>query len=302
MSLRDTNIAARRAELVTSIERIAKGYGVFPTHIPQLNFVRSDTPTDTIHTIHKPGLCFIAQGRKEVRLWNQSYVYDPLNYLVVTLTLPLAGRVIEATPEHPYLCIRLDIDPAEIAQMVIEADLIGGPAGDVGRGLHLDQIDASVLDAILRLVKLLDNPCDIPALAQLAVKEIYYRLLQGRQGHLLREIAIGGSHTHRITHAIDWLNRNFAAPMNIRELARLAKLSSSTLHHRFKAITAMSPLQYQKQLRLHEARRLMISEQMDVTEARFKVGYESHSQFSRDYSRLFGTLPSRDIAMARCTA
>ncbi len=298
----DAEITRRRAELATAMQRFAPEYGVFQTDIAPLHFIRSDSPTDTIHTVHKPGLCIIAQGRKEVRLWNESYVYDPLNYLVVSVTLPLAGQVIEASPEQPYLCIRLDIDPAEIAQLIADASPIGVPGREANRGLYLDKIDTSLLDAMLRLVRLLDTPADIPALAPLALREIFYRLLKGQQGQRLHEIAIADSQTHRVTRAIEWLNRNYAKPLLIEELASHVNLSTSTLHHRFKAVTAMSPLQYQKQLRLHEARRLMIAEGMDVSAAGFKVGYESPSQFSREYSRMFGAPPSKDIAKLRSIA
>ncbi|WP_213628652.1 AraC family transcriptional regulator [Pseudomonas sp. Pc102] len=298
----DAEIIRRRAELAATMQRFAPEYGVYQTAISPLHFIRSDAPTDTIHTIHKPGLCIIAQGRKEVRLWDESYVYDPLNYLVVSVTLPLAGQVIEASPESPYLCIRLDIDPAEIAQLIADVSPIGVPAREPSRGLYLDKIDTTLLDAMLRLVRLLDTPADIPALAPLALREIFYRLLKGQQGQRLHEIAIADSQTHRVTRAIEWLNRNYAKPLHIDELASYVNLSISTLHHRFKAVTAMSPLQYQKQLRLQEARRLMISEGMDVSAAGFKVGYESPSQFSREYSRMFGAPPSKDIAKIRSIA
>jgi AraC-like DNA-binding protein len=302
MSDVEAEITQRRFELASTIQRFAPEYGVYETAISPLHFIRSDTPTDTIHTIHKPGLCIIAQGSKEVRLWNESYTYDPLNYLVVSVTLPLAGQVIKASAEHPYLCIRLDIDPAEIAHLIADVSPIGMPGQETSRGLYLDKIDTSLLDAMLRLVRLLDTPSDIPALAPLALREIFYRLLKGQQGQRLHEIAIADSQTHRVTRAIDWLNRNYAKPLHIDELAGYVNLSSSTLHHRFKAVTAMSPLQYQKQLRLQEARRLMLSEGMDVCAAGFEVGYASPSQFSREYSRMFGAPPSKDLAKIRSIA
>lgn len=299
MDDRNEELTRLRAELASTMHRYAPTYGVFQTGIAPLHFIRSDTPTDVIHTVHKPGLCIVVQGRKEVQLWEESYVYDPLNYLVVSVTLPLAGQVTEASSEKPYFCIRLDIDPAEIAQLIADVSPIGVPSQQPHRGLYLDKIDSSLLDAMLRLVRLLDVPSDIPALAPLALREIFYRLLKGQQGQRLHEIAITDSQTHRVTRAIEWLNNNYAQPLHIDELASYVNLSNSTLHHRFKAVTAMSPLQYQKQLRLHHARRLMISEGMDVSTAGFKVGYESPSQFSREYSRMFGAPPSRDIAKLR---
>lgn len=299
MDDRDEELTRLRAELASTMHRYAPTYGVFETGIAPLHFIRSDAPTDVIHTVHKPGLCIVVQGRKQVQLWEESYVYDPLNYLVVSVTLPLAGQVTEASSEKPYFCIRLDIDPAEIAQLIADVSPIGVPSQQPHRGLYLDKIDSSLLDAMLRLVRLLDVPSDIPALAPLALREIFYRLLKGQQGQRLHEIAITDTQTHRVTRAIEWLNNNYAEPLHIDELASYVNLSNSTLHHRFKAVTAMSPLQYQKQLRLQHARRLMISEGLDVSTAGFKVGYESPSQFSREYSRMFGAPPSRDIAKLR---
>lgn len=299
MDERDEELTGLRAELASTMHHYAPTYGVFQTEIAPLHFIRSDTPTDVIHTVHKPGLCIIVQGRKQVQLWEESYVYDPLNYLVVSVTLPLAGQVTEASPEKPYFCIRLDIDPAEIAQLIADVSPIGVPGQQPHRGLYLDKIDSALLDAVLRLVRLLDVPSDIPALAPLALREIFYRLLKGQQGQRLHEIAITDSQTHRVTRAIEWLNNNYSQPLHIDELASYVNLSNSALHHRFKAVTAMSPLQYQKQLRLQHARRLMISEGLDVSTAGFKVGYESPSQFSREYSRMFGAPPSRDIAKLR---
>lgn len=299
MDDRDEELTRLRAELVSTMHRYAPTYGVFQTGIAPLYFIRSDTPTDVIHTVHKPGLCIVVQGRKQVQLWEESYLYDPLNYLVVSVTLPLAGQVTEASSEKPYFCIRLDIDPAEIAQLIADVSPVGVPSQQPHRGLYLDKIDSSLLDAMLRLVRLLDAPSDIPALAPLALREIFYRLLKGQQGQRLHEIAITDSQTHRVTRAIEWLNNNYAQPLHIDKLASYVNLSNSTLHHRFKAVTAMSPLQYQKQLRLQHARRLMISEGLDVSTAGFKVGYESPSQFSREYSRMFGAPPSRDIAKLR---
>ncbi|MNM66282.1 Regulatory protein PchR [compost metagenome] len=299
MDDRDEELTRLRAELASTMHRYAPTYGVFQTGIAPLHFIRSDTPTDVIHTVHKPGLCIVVQGRKQVQLWEESYVYDPLNYLVVSVTLPLAGQVTEASSEQPYFCIRLDIDPAEIAQLIADVSPVGVPSQHPHRGLYLDKIDSSLLDAMLRLVRLLDVPSDIPTLAPLALREIFYRLLKGQQGQRLHEIAITDSQTHRVTRAIEWLNNNYAQPLHIDELASYVNLSNSTLHHRFKAVTAMSPLQYQKQLRLQHARRLMISEGLDVSTAGFNVGYESLSQFSREYSRMFGAPPSRDIAKLR---
>ena len=292
------DIAAYRAELTRLLMRRVAEPGVHETAIAPLHVIRMDAPSALIHTVHRPALCLILQGRKEIGLGEEQYRYDPLNYLVVSVTLPISGRVIEASPDAPYICIRLDFDPAEIAQLIAESPPAGVP-DEPSRGLFLDRIDAPLLDTMLRLVRLLDTPKDIAMLAPLAVRELYYRLLRGSHGRRLYEIAIGDSQTHRVTRAIDWLNKHYTAPLRIEELAQVANLSSSTLHHRFKAITAMSPLQYQKQLRLQEARRLMINEGLDVSSACYRVGYESPSQFSREYSRQFGVPPSKDLRQVR---
>lgn len=287
--------AAYRAELIQILARRIPNPGTHETAIAPLKVIRMDAPSELIHTVHRPALCLIVQGRKEIGLGEEKYCYDPLNYLVVSVTLPVSGRVIEASAEAPYICIRLDFDPAEIALLIAEAPTAGVP-DEPRRGLFLDRIDAPLLDTVLRLVRLLDTPRDIGMLAPLALRELYYRLLRGIHGRRLYEIALGDSQTYRVTRAIDWLNKHYTEPLRIDELARVANLGSSTLHHRFKAVTAMSPLQYQKQLRLQEARRLMINEGLDVSSACYRVGYESPSQFSREYSRQFGSPPSKDVS------
>ena len=296
-------IDLRRAELATLIKQFAPDFGIHPTAIKDLHLIRSDHPTEDLHQVHKPALCVVIDGRKEVRLANEAYIYDPLNYLVVSVTLPIVGRVIEASPERPYLCMRLDIDPAQICRLIADVSPIGVPVARNGeRGLFLERTDVSLLDAVLRLLRLLETPDDIAALAPFAVQEIFYRLLRGQQGQRLHEIAIPDSQSHRVNRAIEWLNAHYAEPLSIDSLAQLINLSTSALHHRFKSVTAMSPLQYQKQLRLQEARRLLLSESSDVSSIGYKMGYESLSQFSREYSRLFGASPSKDIARLRALA
>nr|MBF0684726.1 AraC family transcriptional regulator [Pseudomonas sp.] len=298
----DAETVAQRTALTELIASRIEEDGVHATAIESLHLIRCSNPSEFIHGVHRPGLCIVVQGRKEVRLFDQRYQYDPLHYLVVSVTVPVAGRVIEASAEAPYLCIRLDIDPALVATLVAETGCDAGHAPDAARGLYLDRIDAPLLNATLRLVRLLESPRDIPVLAPLAIREIFYRLLLGNQGRHLREVAVRDSQSHRVTRAIEWLNRNYVEPLRIDDLAQRVSLSTSTLHHRFKALTAMSPLQYQKQLRLQEARRLLMGGGLDVSSAGYRVGYESPSQFSREYSRLFGTSPVKDIARLRSTA
>lgn len=292
------NMAFYRDELVRLLTQRFTTPGTWETALAPLQVIRLDAPSEVIHTVHKPALCLIVQGQKEVGVADDCYRYDPLNYLVVSVTLPVYGRVLVASAQAPYLCLRFDFDAADIAQVIADAPLLGVP-DEPQRGLFLERVDVPLLETMLRLVRLLDTPQDIAMLAPLALRELHYRLLRGTHGRRLHELALADSQTRRVTQAIDWLNNHYTQPLRIEELARVANLGSSTLHHYFKAVTAMSPLQYQKQLRLQEARRLMLGEGLDVASACYRVGYESPSQFSREYSRQFGSPPSRDVGRAR---
>ncbi|UCJ19207.1 AraC family transcriptional regulator [Pseudomonas sp. MM211] len=292
-------LAARQLELANLIKRKALGEGMHDTLIEGLSLAYTAAPSLPMPTLYRPCLCIIAQGRKEIRLGAEQYFYDPLNYLVASVTLPVTGQVIEATPELPYLSLKLDIDPAMISSLLAEAGPIGLPTPGPNRALFVDRLDPSMLDAVIRLLRLLDTPRDAAMLAPLALREIFYRLLRSPQGQRLRELVMADSQSHRIARAIEWINQHYDKPLRIEELAREVNLSASTLHHRFKAVTALSPLQYQKQLRLQEARRLMFSEGLEAASASFRVGYESPSQFSREYSRLFGAPPLRDMHRLR---
>ncbi|MDF3931708.1 AraC family transcriptional regulator [Pseudomonas citronellolis] len=295
------SIAASRQELADIIDRHCnRAAGIHETAIDSLSLARLEQPSEgRMPTLYRPALCVIAQGSKEIRVGPEIYRYDELNLLVVSVTLPVCGQVVEASADKPYLSLRLDIDPGELTRLIADAGLAGAAPRPAGRGIYLQRLDSTVLDALLRLMRLLDSPRDIPMLAPLFVREILYRLLRGPQGHLLHDLAMTDSQTHRVTRAIEWLNRNFDKALRIDDLAREVNLSASTLHHRFKEVTALSPLQYQKQLRLQEARRLMLSEGLEVAVAGHRVGYESPSQFSREYSRLFGAPPLRDLASLR---
>ena len=295
----DPALEKQRVELADLIYRHTAQDGSFTTDIEALFVSRYSATSDFAPSLPKPALCIMAQGRKEVRLADEHFAYDPLNYLVVSVSMPISGRVLDVSPERPVLALRLDIDPMEITTLISDAGPMGVPSKPAGRGLYVEPIDQPMLDALLRLTRLLDTPKDIAMLAPLIRREILYRLLRSPQGYRLYEIASENSQAHRITQAITWLNGNFEQPLRIDNLAREANLSVSTLHHRFKSVTAMSPLQYQKQLRLNEARRLMLSEGLDASAAGYRVGYESPSQFSREYSRQFGAPPVRDLARLR---
>ena len=246
--------------------------------------------------MHDPAFCLIAQGRKQVMLGEQTLIYDPARYLVVSVDLPVVGHIVEASPERPYLGIKLNLDMAALGELV--ADLDEPPPGNPP-GLAVYDADPALIDAVCRLLRLLDRPDDAAVLAPLIEREILYRLLKSDHGAMLRHIAAARGRLTQVSRAIGWIKRNYAQPFRIDSVADAAGMSPSSLHEHFKAVTSMSPLQYQKQLRLQEARRLMLAEAVDAATAGFRVGYESPSQFSREYRRLFGTPPASDVAQLR---
>jgi AraC-like DNA-binding protein len=252
-------------------------------------------------TVYQPCLAIVVQGRKRALLNDEVFHYDALNYLVVSVTLPAMGQVLEASHERPYLCLRLNLDLEEVAGLLLELGDRGPAPSEADRGLFVARLDEPLLDAVLRMVRLLDAPDDIAVLAPVVLREIYYRMLRGELGHRLVDLSQGGGGNHRIVRAIEWLKQRYAAPLRIEDLAEAVHMSPSALHHRFKAVTAMSPLQYQKHLRLHEARRLMFANGVECATAGHLVGYESASQFSREYRRLFGAPPRAEIARLRET-
>ncbi|QBF28255.1 AraC family transcriptional regulator [Pseudomonas tructae] len=295
----DPALEHQRQELAELIRRHAPRQAGVESVVEDLFLARYEESVRSLPALAKPALCILAHGSKEVSLGDERYVYDPLHYMVVSVALPISGVLLEASPENPSLGLRLNIDPAQINNLLADAGPLGVPALPSGRGLYVERTDPLLLDALLRLIRLLDAPKDIPILAPLIRREILYRLLRGPQGYRLYEIAMANSQTHRVCQAIEWLNQHFHRPLRIDELAQEVNLSTSTLHHRFKALTSMSPLQYQKQLRLQEARRLMLNDGLEAAVAGYRVGYESPSQFSREYSRLYGAPPVRDLARLR---
>ncbi|MEN9501215.1 MAG: hypothetical protein RI964_500 [Pseudomonadota bacterium] len=269
------------------------------TAIPALSLFRSNEPSEPIRILYEPSICLITQGAKRVLLEEDTYVYDAHHFLITSVHLPTIVQIIEASPEKPYLGLRLKLDLREISQLMMDSQLPPSRAQQPGRGMAIGEITLPLLTAFQRLIDLLTEPKDIPILAPLIQREIIYRLLVGDQGMRLRQIASMGSQGHQIAQAIQWLQCNFTQPLRIEDLARQVNMSTSTLHHHFRALTAKSPLQYQKWLRLNEARRLMLTENQDASTAAFEVGYESPSQFSREYNRLFGAPPLRDISHLR---
>jgi AraC-like DNA-binding protein len=286
-------------ELVALAAAFAPGDGLHETAIPQLQLIRASAPSNRLPALYEPGLVFVVQGRKQAVLGEQTLVYDPLHYLLVSVTVLPQGQILEASPHMPYLCMRLNLDPRELGSLLLAA-----APGDIAqeapaRGLRMAAMSAPLTDALLRLARLLRAPRDIAVLAPLALREIYWRVLTGELGGRLRELAVAGSHAQRIARAVDLLKRRYAEPVRIEDIAEAVHMSPSTLHHHFKQVTSMSPLQYQKQLRLHHARRLMLTSGLDAAAAGHQVGYESPSQFSREYRRLFGAPPKAEIRQVR---
>ena len=287
------------AELVQRVGRLAHSDGVHATRIPTLAAIRASEPSLPLPSVYEPSLCIVVQGRKQARLVNELYVYDALNYLVVSVTLPMVGQIIEATRERPYLCLRINVDRQLLSELLLQADSAAVQRPSSDRGLYVAKADPQLLDAVVRLVRLLEEPRDAATLAPLILREIHYRALNGELGDRLRELCIVDSQTQRIARAIEVLRSRFAEAFRIEDLAAMTHMSASSFHHRFKQITAMSPLQFQKLLRLHEARRLMLAEGLEAAAAAHRVGYESPSQFSREYRRLFGAPPRREIGALR---
>ncbi|WP_318503123.1 AraC family transcriptional regulator [Bacillus sp. T3] len=289
----------QRVELTKIIEDHIGQDGSQITAIPTLFFSRFSNMTGPNYGVYNPSLCIIVQGMKEVLLSQERFQYGPADYLVASVNLPISGQVTEASTEVPYLALKLEFTPSEILEVLREFQMEEKKKENAKRGLYVSKIEPSLLDAVTRLARLLDQPKDIPVLAPLIRKEIIYRVLQGEHGGTLKQIAIEGSSTNQISDVIEHIMNNYEKSFKIEELAEIAKLSVSSLHRHFKEVTAMSPIQFQKQLRLQEARSLLLSESADAAEVAFRVGYESPSQFSREYSRMFGFPPKEDIKRLR---
>ena len=287
------------AALGKSIARWTEKGNQLMTAIPGLSLYRRDAPTQPTSSMQEPSICLIAQGAKRVLLGDDTYVFDVHHFLITSVDLPTVVQVIQASREKPYLSLLLQLDQREIAQLMVDSHLPPPRAQQSSRGMAIGAVTLPLLSACQRLIDMLAAPQDIPILAPLIQREIIYRLLVGDQGARLRQIASAGSQSHQIAQAIEWLKRHYTLPLRIEDLAAQVHMSPSTFHHHFRALTAMSPLQYQKWLRLNEARRLMLTERLDAATAAFQVGYESPSQFSREYSRVFGAPPLRDITYLR---
>jgi AraC-like DNA-binding protein len=297
---RETTIDACQelARLVTR-HTDGRGNGVHSTAIAQLEFMRESAAPTELCTVYEPTLCIILQGKKETLLGKETYHYGAAQYIVVTVDLPLSGIIVEATPDQPYLCFKLSLDATQLWDIIDQIQRSPDQPESSVRGLFVSDANAPLIECATRLTRLLDTPQDIPFLAPMMIRELYYRLLMSEQSEAVWQIATSGSHMQRIAMVIKQIKAEFTKSLRVDDLAKQASMSSATFHRHFKAVTSMSPLQYQKQLRLLEARRLMLAENADATYAAYQVGYESPSQFSREYSRMFGAPPMKDIERLR---
>jgi AraC-like DNA-binding protein len=287
------------ARLAAILARHAPGDGAHDTILPGVSLLRASTPTMPMPVVYEPTLCLVAQGRKQAVLGTTTYVYDAANYLVASVDVPVMGAVIEASADRPYLCLRLNLDMAALADLALRHPSGAPASGADAPALALNRTTPELLDAAVRLAALLDAPRDADALAPLVLREILYRLLTGPGNHAVRQMAQADSRLNAIARAIVWLRGHYAQQCRIDAMADVARMSRSTFHARFRAVTSMSPLAFRTQLRMQEARRLMVAEGMDAASAGYRVGYESPSQFSRDYAKLFGAPPGRDADRLR---
>ncbi|SFE20734.1 AraC-type DNA-binding protein [Paenibacillus catalpae] len=287
-------------QMADLIRRHAPSSGTYSTPVPNLSLMHATHLSEPLEAVYKPSLCLVAQGAKTATLADETYRYDPMTYVVIAAELPIISKIVEATPELPYLSLKLSFEPDVILDIVKESDR--PISTEASPGITMNRTSPELLEASVRLLQLMNKPEDIPVLAPLFIREILYRVLQGEHGAFIHPFAVIGSHSHSIAQAIQMINRQYANPLAIEQLAKSVNLSTSAFHKHFKRVTAMSPLQYQKTLRLQEARRLMLTDTVQASEAAFRVGYESPSQFSREYARMYGRPPALDIQELRATA
>ncbi|ROM34176.1 AraC family transcriptional regulator [Pseudomonas poae] len=285
--------------LIHTIASQVSAPGDCPTPIPGLGFYRREQPAPPVVCMVEPSIVLVAQGAKQLWVGGVSYPYDTSRFLLTSLDIPANSEVLAASAALPCLGLTFKLDVRILAELIAQGELPSPRERAVMKGVGIGTVTEGLLMAFARLVALLDEPEAIPVLAPLIQREIHYRLLKSDQAGRLRQICSVDGQGYRIAKAIDWLKLNYDDPLRVDELAARVQMSAATFHHHFRQLTAMSPLQYQKWLRLNEARRLMLNEHQDVSSAAFKVGYESPSQFSREYSRLFGVPPKRDVAALR---
>ncbi|MCB1608617.1 MAG: AraC family transcriptional regulator [Xanthomonadales bacterium] len=292
-------IEGSSARLAKAAARWTDGADHATTAIADLEFYRRDSASDCTACVVEPSVALVVQGAKSMSLGEEIYRYDPRRFLITSLDLPATMQVLEASRERPYLGVVLKLDLRVVGELLLRAPVKLARENGTARGMALGHVTPALLDAFVRLVALLDEPESIAVLAPMIQREICWRVLMSEQGARLRQMVSAGSQTHRIAHAIEWMKLHYSEPLRVEALAQRAQMSPSTFHHHFRELTALSPLQYQKRLRLTEARRIMLGEHVDAASAAYRTGYESPSQFSREYSRLFGAPPRQDIEAQR---
>ncbi len=283
-------------EMSELIDKYCEGEGVAQTPVSAMHLYRATGPSMKVPTIYKPCLCIIASGAKEVTLGEAVFSYAPGKYLVASVDLPIVGCVTNASAALPYRSLSIELDGQMLSDLVTQIDLQIGSTSESDCGLHVDDASDTLLDAVMRLLSLCDQKDDISVMAPMLLREVHYRLLRGLQGARIAQIGMGGSNMQRISKIIRLMKDDFATPLRVDDLAAQANMSPSSFHHHFKQVTSMSPLQYQKRLRLTMARQMMLTEMKDAATAAYEVGYESASQFSREYARMFGAPPMRDVS------
>ena len=296
-----SQVAEMRRELVRKIAVHAPKAGAQATAIPGLTLYRRTAPSPCYPATYEPSLTVFAQGRKRIALGGTTYLCDESTFLLSSVDVPVVSQIVAASEEVPLLSLHLKLDMAAVREILSKDELHASAGSSQARGIAIGKTTVDLLKPCSRLLDLLDSPEDIPFLSDIIQREIVYRLLRGPQGDRLRAIATLGDQSQKTAKAIAWLRANYAKPLRLEELAEVARMGMSTLHHHFRTLTAMSPLQYQKQLRLQTARERMLIEGLDAASAAFEVGYESASQFNREYKRFFGQPPMRDVKARRLT-
>ncbi|MGA9072439.1 MAG: AraC family transcriptional regulator [Terracidiphilus sp.] len=284
-----------RAEVARKIAQHVHGEGPVETAIPGLVLSRRTAPSECFCTTYEPELVVFAQGEKRLKVGSTTHLCDGSSFLLTSVDLPVESQIVTASASEPYLALVLKLEMPVVREILSQEEFLTPEVAARVRGMAVGKTPAELLGACSRLLDLLDTPKDIPFLGGLMQREILYRLLRSPLGRHLRAIATLGEQSNRTAKAVVWLKTNFTKPLRVDELASVAQMGVSTLHHHFRSLTAMSPLQYQKRLRLHAARARMLTEGLDAASAAFEVGYESASQFNREYSRFFGQPPMRDV-------
>jgi AraC-like DNA-binding protein len=292
-------ICKQQRELANLIYRYTEQDGVHPTDISSLFLIRESVVSEPIARVNETSFCIILQGEKEVMLADKRFRYGPGHYIVASADLPVTGQVIKASSDTPYLALKLEFSPNQILEVISDSEIYVGKKKNAKRAMFVSEVEPFLLDAVNRLARLLENPKHITVLAPLFTKEILYWILQGPKGEALEQMAIEGSNGNRIREVTEYIINNYDSSFKIEELAEIANMSLASFHRHFKEVTAMSPIQFQKQLRLQEARRMLLADPTDIADVAFRVGYESQSQFSREYSRMFGCSPREDINRMR---